>query len=71
MLTLNELDLFSKKYLLDWENNSSVRTRKRSRLDKTHISLIEIPLVLKPFTEYAEIQALTPEQFQINSTWAF
>lgn len=62
MLTLSEFDLFSKKYLLDWEKNSTVRTRKRSRLDKAHISLIEFPLVLKPFTKYAEIQALTPDQ---------
>jgi hypothetical protein len=62
MLALSEFDLFSKKYLLDWERNSTVRTSKRSRLDKTHISLIEFPLALQPFIEYAEIQALTQEQ---------
>jgi hypothetical protein len=62
MMSLTELDLFSKNYLVDWEKRATVRTGKRTRLNKSHISQIEFSLVLKPFLGYPEIQALTPEQ---------
>ena len=64
MYTLAEFDAFSKKYLIHWEANSTVRTGKRSRLNKTHISEIELPFLLKPYLKYPEIQCLTQEQLQ-------
>ncbi len=62
MLTLSEFDTFSKKYLLDWEQRSTVRTGKRSRLNKEVISKVEFSLHLKPFLQYPEIRAFTPEE---------
>ena len=62
--TLSDLDSFSKKYLLDWEKKSTVRSGKRSRLDKTMISKVEFPYIIKQFLQYPEIKALTQEQLQ-------
>jgi hypothetical protein len=64
MQTLSELDSFSKKYLLDWEKKSTVRTGKRSRLDKSMISKVEFPYIIKHFLQYPEIRALTQEDLQ-------
>jgi hypothetical protein len=62
MYTLSEFDSFSKKYLIDWEQKSTVRTGKRSRLDKAYLSEVEVSISLKRFIKYPEIQALTKEQ---------
>jgi hypothetical protein len=64
MQTLSELDSFSKKYLLDWEQKSTVRTGKRSRLDKAMISKIEFPHAIKQFLQYPEVKALTQAELQ-------
>jgi len=64
MRTLSELDSFSKKYLIDWEQKSTVRTGKRSRLDKSMISKVEFPYLIKHFLQYPEIRALTQEDLQ-------
>ncbi len=62
MYTLSEFDSFSKKYLIDWEQKSTVRTGKRSRLDKSRLSKVHCDYSLKPYLHYPEIQALTQEQ---------
>lgn len=62
--TLSDLDSFSKKYLLDWEKKSTVRSGKRSRLDKTMISKVEFPYIIKQFLQYPEIEALSQEELQ-------
>ncbi|CAM3844029.1 hypothetical protein [Polynucleobacter arcticus] len=64
MQTLSDLDSFSKKYLLDWEQKSTVRTGKRSRLDKAMISNIEFPYTIKQFLQYPEVKALTQAELQ-------
>jgi hypothetical protein len=64
MQTLSDLDSFSKKYLLDWERKSTVRTGKRSRLDKAMISNIEFPYTIKQFLQYPEVKALTQAELQ-------
>jgi hypothetical protein len=64
MQTLSELDSFSKKYLLDWEKKSTVRTGNRSRLDKSMISKVEFPYVIKQILQYPEVKALTQEELQ-------
>jgi len=64
MQTLSELDSFSKKYLLDWEQKSTVRTGKRSRLDKAMISKVEFPYTIKQFLQYPEVKALTQAELQ-------
>lgn len=62
MYMLSEFDSFAKKYLIDWEQKSTVRTGKRSRLDKSHLSKVQCDYSLKPYLQYPEIQALTQEQ---------
>jgi hypothetical protein len=64
MHTLSELDSFSKKFLLDWEQKSTVRTGKRSRLDKAMISKVEFPYTIKQFLQYPEVKALTQAELQ-------
>lgn len=64
MQTLSELDSFSKKYLLDWEQKSTVRTGKRIRLDKAMISKVEFPYTIKQFLQYPEVKALTQAELQ-------
>jgi hypothetical protein len=64
MYTLAEFDSFSKKYLIDWEQKSTVRTGKRSRLNKAYISKIELSINLKRYIKHPEIKVLTQEQLQ-------
>jgi hypothetical protein len=64
MQALSDLDSFSKKYLIDWEKKSTVRAGKRSRLDKSMISKVEFPYIIKQFLEYPEVRALTQEELQ-------
>ena len=64
MQTLSDLDSFSKKYLIDWEQKSTVRTGKRSRLDKAMISKVEFPFIIKQFLQYPEVKALTQAELQ-------
>jgi hypothetical protein len=64
MQTLSDLDSFSKKFLLDWEQKSTVRAGKRSRLDKAMISKIEFPYAIKQFLQYPEVKALTQAELQ-------
>lgn len=62
MLSLNQLDSYAKRYLISWEQKSTVRTQQRSRLDKNSISKIEFKFPIKPYLDYAEIKALTHNQ---------
>lgn len=64
MQALSDLDSFSKKYLLDWEQKSTVRTGKRSRLNKEMISKVEFPYIIKQFLHYPEVKALTQAELQ-------
>lgn len=64
MQTLSDLDSFSKKYLIDWEQKSTVRAGKRSRLDKSMISKVEFPFIIKQYLRYPEVKALTQEELQ-------
>jgi hypothetical protein len=61
-LSLNEFDSFAKKYLVDWENKSTVRSQKRSRLQKEGIPEIIFPFFIKSYLKYPEVKALTNEQ---------
>jgi hypothetical protein len=61
-LSLNEFDRFAQKYLVDWENKSTVRSQKRSRLQKEAIPEIIFPFFIKSYLKYPEVKALTNEQ---------
>ena len=60
-LSLNEFDSFAQKYLVDWENKSTVRSQKRSRLQKEAIPEIIFPFFIKSYLKYPEVKALTNE----------
>jgi hypothetical protein len=62
VLSLNDFDGFAQKYLVDWENKSTVRSQKRSRLQKEGVPEIIFPFFIKPYLKYSEVQALTNEQ---------
>jgi len=62
VLSLNEFDRFAQKYLVDWENKSTVRSQKRSRLQKEAIPEIIFPFFIKSYLKYPEVNALTHEQ---------
>jgi hypothetical protein len=62
VLSLNEFDSFAQKYLVDWENKSTVRSQKRSRLQKEGIPEIIFPFFIKSYLKYPEVKALTNEQ---------
>jgi hypothetical protein len=62
VLSLHEFDGFAQKYLVDWENKSTVRSQKRSRLQKEGVPEIIFPFFIKPYLKYAEVQALTNER---------
>ena len=62
VLSLNEFDRFAQKYLVDWENKATVRSQKRSRLQKEAVPEIIFPFFIKPYLKYPEVKALTKEQ---------
>jgi hypothetical protein len=62
VLSLNEFDRFAQKYLLDWENKSTVRSQKRSRFQKSAVAGIVFPFFIKPYLKYPEVNTLTNEQ---------
>lgn len=61
---LAELDAYSRKYLLAWEDKSTVRTQKRSRFKKASLAKVVFPLSLKPFMHLPEVQALSKKKLQ-------
>lgn len=61
---LAELDAYSRKYLLAWDDKSTVRTQKRSRFKKGSLSKVVFPLPLKPFMHLPEVQALSKKKLQ-------
>jgi len=61
---LAELQAFSQKYLIDWENNSTVRTQKRSQLNKSLLTNIDFSFSLKAYQDYPEVQAIKRKQLQ-------
>lgn len=62
MLTLSELDSYSKKFLQDWESKSSVRSQKRSRFNAANLPDLELSFILKPYLHYPEIAQLKRDQ---------
>jgi hypothetical protein len=62
MDSLEKFDSFAKKFLVDWENKSTVRSRKRGALQKEAIPEINLPFFIKPYLKYPEVQALNDEQ---------
>jgi hypothetical protein len=62
VLSLNEFDRFAKKYLIDWDDKSTVRSQKRSRFQKAAFAEIDFPFFIKPYLKYPEFKALTNEQ---------
>ena len=62
VLSLNEFDRFAKKYLVEWESKATVRSQKRSRLQKAAVAEIVFPFFIKPYLKYPEVKALTNEQ---------
>jgi hypothetical protein len=62
VLSLNDFDRFAQNYLVDWENKSTVRCQKRSRLQKEAIPEIICPFFIKSYLTYPEVNTLTNEQ---------
>jgi len=60
--SLTELNLYTQKYLIDWENKSTVRTKKRARFSKSQLAKMDFSFSLKPYKHFAKIQALKKKQ---------
>ena len=62
--SLSEFHTYAQKYLIDWENKSTVRTKKRARFSKSQLEKVDFSFSLKPYKHFPEIQALKKKQLQ-------
>jgi len=64
MNSLQKFDTYSKRYLNDWDNKSTVRSHRKNKVQIADLSEVKAPFLIKPFLEFPEIQKL--EEWQFN-----